>query len=250
MSLTLKITAQAANAGTQVLIKDVTGAYASPGNVGGWGSPNPELSQTALLVYSILKTPDTTILLAPPVTPPVLFNPANVDSTSQSMLLSYAGDGHTQTYVFAIPYSANGTVTAAGHTLIVGDYYYGPPIGGGANNIYLVTARGGSPTQSLVTDYSTLIGVGAVAQVVNDSIFFNQLTIKKELQYYRDYRAARNADDLENMDYLLKVIKDLEVDIDGAYWQFNAGLFTQAEDIVAELVERHGIINGNIIPLM
>ena len=237
--LTLRHTEAISSMGSVVVVTDATGTYASPSNLGGWGSPNPDLNKTALVALAQLSTPDgvTTSVSG------LAFNAADNNSTVRTISLQYPGDGHEKIYLFAVQATNNGVTSLSGHTIATGEYYYLTTDG----KVYQKAASG---PDTLITDYSVLVGVGAITQTMNDKIFFNQLTIKKELEYYRLYRDARSSSDNEQADYYRKILDDLTIDIDGAFWQFSAGLFTQAEDIVAQLVEKHGIINGNIIPVV
>lgn len=239
--LTLKQTIQTTSQGSQVWITDATGPYSSPSNVGGWGAPNPNLNQTALVGFIQLSTPDGLTPLVP-ISSAIAFNASDTNSTVRTIGFNYGGDGHEKAYLFAVPVSNDGVTTLAGHVLVANEYYC---LSG--NAVYKKAASG---PDTLITDYSVLIGDMSIVQNLSHAIFFNQLTIKNELQYYRQYRDARTANDVETADYLRKVMDDLRIDLQGAFWQFSAGLYTQAEDIVAELVERHSIIDSNIIPVL
>lgn len=232
MALSLKQLVRTNTLGKEVWVTDKTGAYAASINTGGWGAPNLLLNQTALIAYLSHITPDS-VFSCIPLSSAISYSNLDTNDVSRSIGFTYDGDGHYSSYLFAIPVSSNGTTTLAGDSIAAGDYF----VMGGI--LYIKLISGGN---TVITDYSVLVAVSAVPKVQCDKMFYNQLAIKKNDQYYREYRDARDANDPETASDLLKKIEDLEVDIAGADYRFRVGLFTIAENIVEELLEKHAIV--------
>lgn len=224
-------------AGTEVWFTDNTRIYAAVTNVGGWGAPNPALNQSALLVYIYQTVPSadgTTSTKVPlsALTSALAYNAANTNDIQQSIGFGYHTDGHYTSVEMMFPVSSNGIATLAGATIVTDDYFYM------TGSIYKKAAGGGN---TLITDYSLLPAVTSIIKTTANVQFFNKLSVKKELEYYRQYRDARNANDPDLASAIRLKIDDLEIDLAGAAWEFAAGYYTQAENIVAEMLERHEI---------
>lgn len=232
MPLVLKQTVRTNLLGNEVWVTDKTGEYAISVNIGGWGAPNLELNETALLAYVTHIKPTGTVVLTA-LTHPVAYADTDTNDIVRSIGFTYDGDGHYSSTIFAIPVTLDGITTLAGAVIAEGDHFY---MGG---DIF-VKAAGGANTE--VTDFSLLLEDDDLPKTQCDKMFYNKLSIKKNDEYYRDYQAARDGNDPELAADLLKKIKDLEVDIAGADYRFRVGLFTTAENIVAELIEKHAII--------
>lgn len=236
MSLALKQDVRTNSSGLEVWITDSTLQYAVVTNPGGWGTPNLALNQTALLAYVYQTVPSadsTTSVLQGlvPLTSAIAYNAFDIDSVQRSIGFNYNTDGHYTSVLMAIPVTVDGITTLGGHTIVSGDYYYQ------AGLIYHKVSSAAVP----VTDYSTIIADPGVVKVVADKLFFNKLSVKKQLQYYRQYRNARDLNDPDTANTLLMKMNELEQDLAGANWDFAAGLLTVAENIVAELLEKHEI---------
>ncbi len=191
-----------------------------------------ELNETALVFLVQHKKPDGVIALTP-LTSAIQYADTDTNDSVRNCGFSYDGDGHYSSYMFAIPATLDGITTLAGDTLAVDDYYY--LVGEG---VFLKTVDG--PEE--VTDYSDLIEVETIIKTQCDKMFYNKLAIKRNDEYYRQYRDARDGNDPQLANELMKQMEDLEVDIAGADYRFRVGLFTVAENIVAELLEKHAII--------
>lgn len=239
MSLAVSQLVRTNTSGQEVWVTDYTREYAASVNVGGWGAPNLNLNQTALLavVYQTVPSADnttTTRVYLEPITSALAYDAGNSNDDQQSIGFGYHTDGHYTSVLMAIPVSSNGIATLGGHTLVTDDYF----VMGLA--VYKKESGGGN---TLIPDenYSTLITIDSIIKNTEEKLFFNKLSIKKELEYYRQYRDARNLNDSELANELRVKMDDLEIDLSGAMWQFAATMYTRAETIVAELLEKHEI---------
>lgn len=238
MALALKQQIRTNSFGTEVWITDATLAYAASVNIGGWGAPNIPLNQAALLVYIYQNIPSadgttSSPFSLPPLTSAISYNAGDANTVQRSIGFSYHTDGHYICTMMEFGVSTNGgTSTLDGHTLVTADYFYM------TGDIYVKNA---DTTNTKITDYSLLPAIGSIVKVTGDVIFFNKLSLKDQLEYYRDYREARNANDVEAALDLRNKMDELEIDMAGANWVFAAGMFTQAENIVAELLEKNEI---------
>lgn len=232
MSLLLKQSVRTNLLGNEVWVTDKTGAYVVSVNAGGWGAPNLELNETALIAVVKHITPDTTKVLDP-LTYAISYSDTDTNDAVRSIGFIYDGDGHYSSYLFAVPVSLDGVTTVAGDTIVEDDYFVM------AGVLY---QKQGDDSNLEITDYTVLIDAELVSKVQCDKMFYNKLAVKRNDEYYRDYRTARDANDPDLAAELLKKIEDLEADIAGADYRFRVGLFTIAENIVAELLEKHAIV--------
>lgn len=224
------------SSGTQVWLTDLTLAYAAVSNAGGWGAPNLELNQTALLAYVgkwVVSADATSSVLTAlvPISSAIAYLNTNPNTVQQSIGFNYLTDGHYTSVLMAIPAAVNDTTTLAGNTIVNGNYYYK------AGVIYQKTAGG----ILLVTDYSLPAADGGVIKVTYDKMFFNKLSVKNQLEYYRDYCAARNLNDPDAANALRDKMDELKIDLSGAIWEFAAANYRTAENIVDQLLEKHEI---------
>lgn len=237
MALAVKQLVRTNQEGGEVWVTDNTLQYVAVTNAGGWGTPNPDLNKSALVayVYQIVPSGDgttSTNIVLTPLTSAIAYSAGNANTVVQSIGFSYHTDGHYVSTLMMLPVSADGITTLAGATIVTDDYF----LMTGA--VYKKAAGGGN---TLVTDYLEVVNASAVIKNAVHKLFFNKLSVKKELEYYRQYRDARNGNDSELSGELRTKMDDLEADLSGANWEFAAGLYTQAENIVAELLEKHEI---------
>lgn len=232
MSLSLAQKVRTNVLGNEVWVTDNTGAYAVTVQTGGWGAPNLELNQTALIAYVKRITPEGATALVP-LTYALSYSDADDNDAIRAIGFTYLGDGHYSSYLFAVPVSTDAIQTLAGDTIEEDDYFV-------MDNV--LYQRQDDDTDDEVTDYSLLIDVDTIPKVQCDKMFYNKLAIKRNDEYYRDYRDARVGNDPELSAELLRKIDDLDADIAGADYRFRVGLFTIAENIVAELLEKHVIV--------
>lgn len=95
MALELKIVVSGYDNPSHTLtIDDTTGAYSSPTNIGGYGSPNPERNTLALVVSSTrVNTNQELVKWSDPL-------------TDTSFDFDYLGDGVSDIYLCALPFEA------------------------------------------------------------------------------------------------------------------------------------------------
>lgn len=102
MALNIKITQEVLNSGESLIFTDETGVY-SVNNEGGWGLPNKERVNHAILFYvkrlPYNKDPEILSLSNSFVD----YNSAYTDSTQSSFTIDYKDDGWYQTYFIVLP---------------------------------------------------------------------------------------------------------------------------------------------------
>ena len=228
MALKLTFQIQIDADGESLWITDKTGAYDATDNEGGWGTPNPELNETALAVLVQRSDADGLINLSP-VSTDVQYNSgaSNTDETIFQLLLGR--DGRHLAYMFALPVSNDGaTIIVSGTPLAEGDYFYWTT----NNAVYKIES--GSPV--VVEDYSEMIDNVNIVQTLCQELILPDLTRKKHELYreYKDPRSKRCNDDATFQQVML-----LQQDIQGADYSFRSGLTTQSEEIIDTLLHEY-----------
>lgn len=218
--------------GAELWVYDKTLVYGAV-NLTGWGAPNPDLNKSALLAFVKRVDADGSLPLTP-LSSAISYSAADANTFQRAIGFTYIEDGHYTSYMFMLPVSADGDTTLAGDTILTDDYFLM------SGSVY---KKNSDTTNTLITDYSTLVDVSSIQKVQGEFIFFNHLSLKNMLQYYRQWRDARKGNDPELESQLREKMGKLKIDIAGASWLFTAGLYTQAENTVADLLEEHGITN-------
>jgi hypothetical protein len=230
MANTLKEVIRTNIYGTEVWVTDKSGSY-SANNLGGWGTPNKELGDSALLCIVKRQTPDGEVYLTP-LTGQIVHNPAATNSDENSFGFTYASDGHYVASLFRLPVSVNaGTSDLEGNTIANGTYYVADLL------LYLKT--GGIGVLVEVADYPDLLEDDSVVKVTCETMFYNKLSIKARDYYkkYKDFRIDMSDDSLE----WLQKYQAIRADIQGADYTFRSGLKLEAESQVKSALDLYEI---------
>lgn len=232
MPLSLKQLVRTNIYGTEVWSTDKTGAYNASTNTGGYGAPNPELDESALLL--IMQREDhtgKTVLV--PITPQVVHNP-NVENTEANAFgFTYLTDGHYISTLIRLRVSDDGGATdLAGAPIADGTYF--------AIGTTIYHREGGLNVLVEPEDYIDLIEDDSLTKSTCEVMFYNKLLIKAR-DYYKEFSAARE-DAREDSESILFKMDELFADISGADYNFRSGLKTKAESIVKTLLEKHNIV--------
>lgn len=215
--------------GTTIKITDKTGAYDASTNAGGWGSPNPLRSQSALLAYIVYVPNDGDNVELSPSTSQIIYDSGLTNSSASEFSFTLANDGRHQLSLVQLPVSTNGTLTVAGATLVNGDYFY---MGG---SIY---QKG--TTNILITDYSLLLDDSAnVAYTTVEELVLVKTTKHFGNIVYPAHRIEREKYCEEEWSEMQKIVQ-LLLDQVGADYAFEANP-TQSEDIVETLISDYEI---------
>lgn len=110
MALEIKLKYSVNDSVTSITVEDITGAY-SVNNTTGWGSPNTERSNIALVLYSKYRPYEKDAInlsLTKASSPIVLYDNLYLNTEQSTYSLNYHADGWHQFYLIAVP-TSNGT---------------------------------------------------------------------------------------------------------------------------------------------
>lgn len=237
MALTLKEVIRTNIYGREVWVTDKTGAYNASTNVGGWGAPNKELADSALLcIVKRQSGSDNAVvekyLEALEGVPQITHNPGAINTDVNSFGFTYDTDGHYIASLFRLRVSTDsGATDLEGIVIADGDYFV-------MSNL-LYVKESGSPVLVPVEDYPDLLEEDSITQVTCEVMFYNKLLIK-DRDYYKEYKDKRDTSCEDAKEWLHKYF-DLRADIAGADYSFRSGLKIEAEDIIDSLLEQHAI---------
>lgn len=105
MALEIKLKYSVNNEVTQITVEDETGAY-SVNNTTGWGTPNTERADVALVLYAKYNPYEKdpiNLSLTKALTPVVLYDNSYLNTEKSTYSMSYHADGWHQFYLIAIP---------------------------------------------------------------------------------------------------------------------------------------------------
>ncbi len=230
MPLVLKYKTQIDISAEFLWVTDKTGEYSSPDNEGGWGNPNQELNQSALLTLINLKHSTGDIPLMP-VGVQVKFSAASVNSQETMFQFNYESDGYHDMYLIRLPVSNDGLITLEGIGLSEGDYFYYTA----QDDIYQIV----NLFPVLVEDYNVILD--DISNQINtrcQEIFLGLLSVQRS-ELYLKYREDRNEGC--NVDNQFDTLRMLTEDLIGADYTFRSGLTTQAEDQTETLLDEYDV---------
>jgi hypothetical protein len=229
MALTLKLLTQIASDVKDLFITDKTGEYDASDNTGGWGAPNPELNQSALLAQVVYKASTGDVSLEA-VGSPIRYNPAASNTDESQFQFTYVNDGYHIHYLMRLPASNDGSFTLEGFGINEGDYFYFIP----QSDVYVKQ----SGENVLVTDYTVLIGDSNISQSLCEDLWLGELTVERS-SLYLQYREDRNSGcDISSQ---FQELRALTEDLIGADYTFRSGLQIQAQDQVETLLSENNL---------
>lgn len=208
---------------------DKTGVYNADSNDGGWGDPNPELNESALLFLAVRKGSTETYLEA--VGTQVFNNPAATNATENSCEFVLAEDGHHRVYLFQFDVSDDGvTYLKDGEVIAEEDYFF--------YDGDLCQKTGGEIVVVEVEDYPNLIDDANVTQDYAENIFYPKLMMKLQniIQTQISYREKNQTQEEE---YYKGIARDLRDDLESAYNLFWSGLTIQANSLIESLTNKY-----------
>ena len=224
MALDLSFELQMSEDGLSWYIQDTTLAY-SASNTGGYGSPNPELANQAMMLF-VQRVTDSGNIAESILSTQIVTGLAVYDHAWQ---VNHSADGHYKIGMFAIPVTTDGITTADGDTIVADDivYYNG-----------LVQEYNGS-TYAEVTDYSTLFDEAGVAQEVQELPLYPliQIIYAQKLELYVNNRNSGDVlDQYEQEEF--DEIERLRLDLEGAHYLFWSGSPTEYRDTIERLTNK------------
>lgn len=215
-------------------VTDITGAYASPGNITGWGTPNWPLNETALwaVVKRIASAGDEYFVAD---TVDLVYNPAATNADQTAIEFTYLNDGVFDITMGALQVSTDGIHHLTGGGVIgEGEYFYWDSAG---HQVWQMVS--GVPVA--VTDIHTLVGVSNIVQTTMTDILEPRLAIEKQL-LYKDYFNLRSKD-CEDAEPKFQELLKLSQDIQGSIYAFYSGLSVQAQSMVETMLDTYELVN-------
>jgi len=235
MTLVMKQLVQVDISGNYLWSTNKNGEYTTA-NTGGWGAPNPELNQSAILCLA--KRLDEFLTF---VSDQVYYSETATNDFEPQFQINYPDkDGWIQIWQMRVWVSEDAIMDVSGtHVLVDGDFFYIP---GQANKIFMKTGSG-DDAYAQVTDYNVMINSTDDTNpyfVMCEDLFYNKLA-KKYNDLYKQYTLARNPQNTEAMSDLSSQMNDIQINIVGADYSFRGGLKYQANDIIEDLIDRYNV---------
>jgi hypothetical protein len=209
---------------------DKTGAYVASYNEGGWGAPNPVLSQSAVLFLVIRKGDTDTLLEA--VGTRLFYDAAALNTYENKCESVYTRDGWHRSVIFQLDASLDGVTLAKDGLTIPNDSYF-------YYNGAIFHKVDGESTEVEEEDYLDLIDDEEIVQDFAENIFFSKLSVKYNT-LYKEYVAARDCKN-DDAEYLYRQVNDLRLNLESAYNLFWSGLCVEANDLIQSLYDKYGL---------
>lgn len=234
MALSLKILIQVDISGGSLWFTDKTGQYDVDNNDTGWGAPNVELNQSALVWSLVRNTIDDGKVKVNPVGADIIYDDGAANNEEKTVEFAYANDGWYSLTFFRLPVSNNDNDIIGGGNVVEGDYYYSTQ----TQKVSQIVS--GLPVE--VEDFEDMVGNVDITQVTCEEMFYSRLAIKIN-DLYKNYRNIRNkkGGDYKEARNALAQVTDIREDIRGADYAFRSGLTTEAQDIIETAITRYDI---------
>lgn len=217
--------------GNTLYITDISGAYDASDNIGGWGSPNSALNQSAIccLVQRVVGTTAASLVATSNQS---VYDPTAIASKQTQFTFAVGTDGHIKIYLFRLPVSLDGSTTVESTNLSDGNFFYWD------NASHTIWQRiSGVPTPKALED---IIGNINTVNSLCEALIFPALAIKHN-SLYRHYTEKRDVD-CHAGDKLFYEVQHLRLDLYGAQGCFRSGLVTKAEDIINTLLKKYDLV--------
>lgn len=235
MALELKGLPQISQDGKSLWFTDKTGEWVDTDNEGGWGAPNVELADSALLSF-VYRMENPTKLLTP-VGSTIKFNVAAENTDEYSFQTEYYRDGYTQFHSVRLMVSLTDTesIDSGGAvTFVIGDVWYN-------SNDFLVKHKlSASETVTLdltlMDDLELILASASVTTLLCEQMFYKDLSIEKNNRY-NQMREARRLEDTGQVQRLRVDQMDLLLGTSSAAYQFSYGLKNEAHDTIESLLD-------------
>ena len=229
MALELKIENSINVTGKSLYVKDITGLYTVPLNEGGYGTPNLNRRDIALMgIVTKFVTDDESLLLSP-VNDQIDYDDSYTNDYQSVFEFTTDKDGGYQHYMLMFLPSADGNLYLNGEPIQLGDYFYYTPDGG-------IYQKEGNGSITLIQDYSVLIDPdnGDVPEQVSERRFWTPQLQIKQASLYNDYRKAR--DNCDNESEILNKITECNTNIEQASGIFYRGYYMEAQEIIDRML--------------
>ena len=189
---------------------DKTGAYDAVSNPGGWGAPNPELNESALLVYPVRMEDPVNVLVVTSGASPIRFDVGATNTDENEWQFDMGKGGYHRVHMFQFGLSSDGINYLDTSVINTDDFYVLTT----DNKLYkLGTGE--------ITDFEQLIDDATIPQVLCENLFYPGLAVLKQ-QQYREYATARDTD-CGDFTALFDTYLQLKEDLDSADYTFWSG---------------------------
>lgn len=233
MALELKGLPQISQDGKSLWFTENRGEYAVTTNEEGWGTPNVELSQSALLAWVYRKTNPKALLI--PVGQQLKYNGSATNADETQFQTEYSNDGYHQFNIARLMVSSDDTqsVDTTPVVFTVGDIWY--------NAIDLSVKEltaGGIVTLDITldTDLDNIAGNSSVTYLLCETMYYANLSIEKNARY-TSMREARRQEDVAQVSQLRIDQTDIMLGTATAAYQFSYGLKLEAQDTIESLLD-------------
>lgn len=216
---------------TRLFVTDITGQYDAVTNPTGWGAPNSELSESAVVMY-VARVLDGVETEMTPVGNIAVYDSGAANSKETKLEFVFSMDGHLKIVIFRLPVSLDGSTKVEGGNLEEGEFFYW------SNGDIIWQIESGVPVAKEVTD---LIGEVSVVQSTCEDLVFPKLAIKYNTDY-TEYMEERDDDDCDNAETLFQNLLHFRLDLAGAKYRFKNGSVGSAEDIIESLLKKHDLV--------
>jgi len=209
---------------------DKTGEYSSPDNEGGYGTPNPELNQSALLALCFYKSSNGEVECEA-IGGNLKYNPAAANTDETEFKFQYVNDGWYDHYLFWLAVSNDGSTDLTGRTLDEEEYFYYQ----GA--LYQIQTA----TPVLIEDATVVRDQETIVKVLCERFWTGKLKVQRN-NYYKTFAQTRTGACDDNPSF--QKTRILSEDIATAITTFRSGLKVEAQDQVETLLDIHDLDNG------
>lgn len=214
----------------KVYVTDITGAYDAVSNPGGWGSPNPELDESAVVAF-VQRIVDNVGTTLDYVDNYAVYDPTAENTKETRMEFDNALDGHIKIVIFRLPVSLDGATKVGGGSLVEGEFFYW-----NEDESLVWKREAGLP---IPVDLAELEGEGSVVQSTCEDLIFPRLAIAYNT-LYSEYMEDRDGS-CNNADALFNELLHFRMDLAGAKYRFKNGYHGSAEDIIDSLLKKYEV---------
>lgn len=213
---------------------DSTGEYIVTENEGGWGAPNVELADSALLSFVYRMENPTRLLI--PVGATIKYNVAALNTDIYAFQHEYYKDGYHQFHLVRLMVSLDDqfSIDSGGAVeFVVGDVWYN-------SNEFLVkqlTSEGIVVLDlSVYDDLETIIASSSVTKLLCEQNYYKDLSIEKNNKY-NQMREARRLEDVGQVERLRVDQMDILLGVSSSAYQFSYGLKLEAHNTIESLLD-------------
>jgi len=224
MALELKIENSINVTGLELYIEDVTGAYDST-NIGGWGAPNTERKDVALmgLTEKYHTNEDTSLLIVQD--PQIDYDINYTNDYKSKFVFNVEKDGGHKHHLIILNPSDNGNTYLDSTSIAIDDYFF-------LTTDFLVYQKNDDGTNKEITDYKELIEVtnGNKPDSISVDQFWTPKLSIKQAELYNEYRIART--NCVNEREALDSVVEVNLNLTHASGLFYRGLYMDAENVI------------------